>query len=469
MRTLKEIIPDGMSECEFSDRCFLDLDFFMVHVLGFQVKDFHSAMLNSPFRSKRILIKASRGFGKSTVMALVYPLWMLMYKPSCEIMFTASETRQAERLLRNVVDEIEDNEFLCELKPSIPDVWSSRQIKTSNGCKIWCRSFTKSLKGYHVDYCFVDEVQDIIDRVNYYDGVLHIVGNKNGVIVAVGTDNDPADMLNELYNKSEYYTLKIPILKKDGVPMWPEKYPIEKIQAIRHDAGESSFQRQCMLNPNASFEESIYSTEWVSNCYDNTVGFVSCKQHEGSSVFIGADFAISSAKWADFDAYTVVEKFGGFIRLLYAERHKGLPKDAKKERLRQLYKQYSANKIILDPANVGEGILQDLRMDGFIVESGEFHARARNKMLVNLVNMVQPDEKTGRSILQLPRNPDDLSCMTYTNILTSELIGFREVKSASTGMTSIQSSTAHDDTVMSMALACKAADESRVCGDMMAM
>lgn len=469
MRTLKEIIPEGMSETVFTDRCYLDPAFFMEHVFGLQIKDFHKKMLYSPFNSKRVVIKASRGFGKSTVLALVYPLWLLLFKPNCEIMFTASETRQAEKLLRVLVDCIEENEYLKELKPEIPDVWSSRQIKTANGCKIWCRSFTKSLKGYHVDYCFVDEVQDIVDRLNYYDGVLHIVNNKDGIIACVGTDNDPTDMLNELYDKEDYYSFSVPILKSEGVPMWPEKYPLEKIEQIRKDAGEGSFQRQCMLNPNASYDDSIFPTEWVANCFDKQIGFVNSKQHDDSGVFIGADFAISKAKSADFDAYVVVEKFGGKVTILYAERHKGLPKDAKKERLKQLYKRYNAKKIILDPANVGEGILQDLRMEGYYVEAGEFHSRARNKLLVDLVTFIQPDNKSGESILVIPRNKDDSACMTFTNILVNELIGFREVKSQATGMTSLQSSKMHDDTVFALSLACKAADQMKDFSDMMAM
>ncbi len=468
MKTLKEIIPEGMSETVFYDRCYLDFKFFAERVFGFDMQYFHVQMIVSAHNCRRLVVKAARGLGKSTMLALVFPLWLCFFRPGTHILFTAASQKQAERLLGILKDEVEDNELFAELKPYNPSRWGASQVKMSNGCEIFCKPFTKTIKGVHVNYCFVDEIQDIEDRANFKDAVVPTVNKKKGNIAVVGTDNDPTDMLNELFNSNEYESLKYPILIEDGVSIWPEEFPVEFIKEIRKDIGEGSFQRQYMLNPKATMDESIFPPDWVGNCYDPTLRFTVSKMHEDSQVVIGADFAISKAKTADFDAYVVLEKFGGKVYLRYAERHKGLPKDAKQERLKDLYRQYNASKLILDPANVGEAILQDLRMQGYNVEAGEFHARARNKLLVGLIMMIQPDEVTGESTLVIPRDPEDSACLTFTNILTQELISFREVKSKSSGMVSYQSHGAHDDTAIALSLACKAADDMQEFGDLMA-
>jgi hypothetical protein len=468
MKTLKEIIPEGMSETLFYDNCYLDFKFFGERVFGLDMQPFHVRMLEKIYKSKRLVVKAARGLGKSTILALIYPLWLCIFHPGSHILFTAASQKQAERLLSILKDEIEDNEFFSELKPNNPSRWGAGWVKMSNGCEIFCKAFTKGIKGVHVDYCFVDEIQDIEDRRNYKDAVVPTTNKKKGSIAVVGTDNDPTDMLNELYENPEYEKLFYPILIAEGVSIWPSVFSIEYIQQIRRDIGEASFQRQYMLNPKAAMEEAVFSPDWIGNCYDNTLCFTAGKMHETGVVVIGADFAISKAKHADYDAYVVLEKFGGKVYLRYAERHKGLPKAAKQERLKSLYHQYNATKLILDPANVGEAILQDLRMESYNVEAGEFHSSARNKLLVNLLMMIQPDENSEESVLVIPRDSEDPACLTFTNTLTQELISFREVKSPTSGMKSFQSKGAHDDCAIALALACKATNDVQDFSDFMA-
>ena len=122
----------------------------------------------------------------------------------------------------------------------------------------------------------------------------------------------------------------------------------------------------------------------------------------------------------------------------------------------------------MDPSHIGEAILQDLRNDGLPVTEGEFHAKARHKLLVNLQMMMQPD-KNGNSELVIPRNPEDAATLTFTNKLIEEMIGFKEEKSPTTGMTSYVSKAQHDDTVMALALACKAAAQQREFLDIVAV
>jgi phage terminase large subunit-like protein len=466
MIKINEILQ-GDTETSFNDKCYLDFKFWAERVFSLQIKDFHLEWMNQVHSNKFNVIKSFRGSGKTKILGIVYPLWLCYFRPGTHILFTASEIKQATKILDEVKDEIENNEFLHDLMPPNPSTWRQTELKMTNNSRIFCRAFTKSIKGVHVNYAFVDEVQDCTDRDIYYKGISPTVNKKKGTIVAVGAPDNPGDMLEELSHKPEYKVKSYPILKKPGVSMWPEVFSIEEITAIRKRDGEASFQTQYMMNSSVDTEDTVFSPEWVTNCFDYKEKFLDLPKYEDSVCIIGADFAISKGARADFDSYVVIEKVAGKSIIRWGERHKGLAKDAKIQRIEDLYKRYNPRRVIVDPSGIGEAIIQDLRNKGIPVESGEFHARARNKLLINLATMIQPD-KSGTSQLVIPRDPEDSLTMTFTNKLVEELLSFIEQKSQSTNMTLIVSKGPHDDTVMSLALACKGSAEQKEFIDMIA-
>lgn len=407
--------------------------------------------------------------GKSTMLGVIYPLWLCWYRPGTHILFTASETNQAIKILDEVKETIENNELLKPLMPPNPSTWKKTELKMTNGSRIFCRPYTMHIKGLHVNYVFADEVQDCVDRLVFYRAVAPTVNHKKGHLVATGTPNDISDLLEELSNKPEYHAINHPVLIKPGVSRWPEVFPISELEKIRKRDGEASYQTQYMMNPKAETEGAVYLPEWVDNCFDPHEKFITGVPPEGSGVFvIGGDFAISKGARADFDAYVVVEKISDKAIIRWGERHKGFSKDAKIQRLKELIARFKPVKIILDPSLIGDTIINELRMEGFPVEAGEFHARSRNSMLVNLLTMIQPD-RSGTSALVIPRDKNDMLTMTFTNKLVEELISFKERKSTSTNMTSIVSTSSHDDTVMALALACKGAAQQKEFVDFFAM
>jgi hypothetical protein len=466
MRTKEEILH-GMDEQLFNDKCYFDLQLWAERVFGLTLKDFHLEWMQLVNENRFVVLEAFRGSGKTTVLGVVYPLWLASYVPGTHILFTASELGQATKILDEVKETIEGNEYLSDLMPPNPSTWKKTELKLTNGSRIFCKAYTKHIKGIHVDYAFCDELQDCLDRDVFNKAIAPTVNKKRGHLVAVGAPDNPGDLLEELFRRPEYIGRKYPILISDGVSRWPEAFPIADIVKIRKRDGEASFQTQYMLNAKAEREDAVFPASWIENCFDFEEKFGD-KKYEKSVCIIGADFAISQGARADFDAYVVIERISGKCILRYAERHRGFPKDAKEQRLRELYTRFKPMRMILDPSNIGEAILQDLRNEGYPMQEGEFHARARHKLLVNLQMMMQPD-KNGKSELMIPRHPEDSPSLTFTTKLVEELIGFKEEKSATTGIKSYCSKAAHDDTVMALALACKGASEQREFLDIVAL
>jgi len=462
MRTNVEILQ-GMEIPLFLNMCMFDFKFFAERVFGYQVKPFHIEFMKLAHSNRFNVIKSFRGSGKTTFLGIVYPIWLCLFKPNAYILYTASELSQAVKILDEVKETIENNEFLKDLMPSNPSTWKKTELKLDNGCRLYAKAFTVHIKGLHVDYAFVDEVQDCNDRSVYNKGIAPTVNQKQGHLVSVGTPDNPGDMLEELSHRPEYVSRVFPVLVRPGVSRWPEKFSIEELERIRKRDGEHSFQTQYMMNCNVNVDGSAFPTDWITNCFCYNERFQDrpVAMTDSSSFILGADFAISKGIRADFDSYVVVEKIGNKTFLRWGERHKGFSKDAKVARIVELYARYNFRRMVLDPSGIGEAVVQELRAKGLPVEVAEFHSRARNKLLVNLIMMIQPEERTGESQLIIPRDPTDELTMTFTNKLVEELLSFKETKSESTGVSSLISKGSHDDTVMSLAMACKAAAETR--------
>ena len=209
-----------------------------------------------------------------------------------------------------------------------------------------------------------------------------------------------------------------------------------------------------MVNPRAESESPIFKLRDIEDCYDLKLGFKGETSGYGQ-VFIGADFAISSGPRADYDAYTVIEKVGDVCTLVWAERQRGVPIASKIIRLKQLFKRFKPLRIVLDESNIGQAILQELRAEGIPVEAQQFNSSARSNLLTNLLRIIENKK------LVIPRNKEDPYAMNYSNILTEELISFKEVESKSTKIKHLVSEGSHDDTVMSLAMACKDAGSKR--------
>lgn len=117
---------------------------------------------------------------------------------------------------------------------------------------------------------------------------------------------------------------------------------------------------------------------------------------------------------------------------------------------------------MLDESNIGQAILQELRADGLPVEAQQFNSSARASLLTNLLRIIENKK------LVIPRSKEDPYTMNYTNILTEELISFKEVESKTTKIKHMVSEGAHDDTAISLAMACKGAGSKKAFVDYIA-
>ena len=386
---------------------------------------------------------------KTTILAIWYPLWMAWYLEKKDILIVSDIYSHSIRVMRHIQDEVNENELLNQLRPDNRDVtWKVDELMTKTKCNIFCRAYKKTIAGLRTDYVLVDESAKCIDSNNFeiFHRIIEPTGDlRRGKMVSISTSESPVDLVADLKSKPEYITKEYKIIN-DGVPLWPEKFPLDEIKKIRKRIGEHAFQSEYLLNPSSEAENALYPPGLISSCFDEKMSFTSRKlsdnEDKGYRV-LAADFAVATGPKADWDSYTVVEKIDNTIYLKHGERHRGYPKQAKVDRLKELYELFDCHMIILDPTGIGAAVKEDLIKDYLLpVKGQEFHSAARSVLLMAL--RIVMDDKDG---LKIPRDPNCPMTLNYTNILFNELIGFKEDKNEKTGARSYASTSPHDDSI----------------------
>jgi hypothetical protein len=426
-------------------------DYFAEKILKLDLEPFHKEWIWAIYNNRRVAITAPTGYGKTTVVGVAYTLWFIMYHQRKQVLIVSKSMPQSIKLLEAIKSEMLENPIFKELVPSNKETWTKTEINTSTGCKIFCRPYSQNIKGFHVDLIICDEAASFQDHSIFYRFVVTRAIAKNGKVVCISTPENIADLMSQLATNPEYWS-KTYVAEENGKSTWESHFPMRKLNKIRAEIGESAYQREYLCNPQAERDRGVFSPANISECYDPNSKFEKSSEDE-EEVYIGCDFAIASGRTADYDSYVVVKRKGEFVSIIHGERHRGMPVVSKIDRLSELYEMYRPLRMIIDESMVGQAVVEGLREKGIPVEGQNFSAKSRNKLLVDLSRLIT-DHK-----LVIPRNPNDEAALEFTNVLTGELLGFVEAKTAMQSIT-LLSQAPHDDTVMSLALACKAFCES---------
>ena len=436
----------------FLFKCKQDFSFFCDNVLvnlfktgGIQnyMKEWFEIIENNP----KVYILAARGFAKTTILGVAYPIWLAYTKKNLNIMIVSRSEGQSKRVLEIIKSTIEGNPLLSEMKPqNARDTWSAKQINTTTNCKIFCKPFTKSILGERNDYILMDEADSYEYPELFFDYVVPTLnpGGKVALITTPDTGTTLGFLIKE--KNLDYIQKSYPALDEDGESIWPERFTKENLEKIRKELGESLFQKNFMCNPLAESGQSVFTAESIRACSDRGIGFTT--KSFGGEVFMGCDFAIASGPTADFDAYTIIERVGDEAILKYAEFHKGFPLPAKVNRIKELVEKYNVQMTICDQSHIGDVVIKELRFQGLSVEAQQFYPAERTKLLNNL-KVVLDNYK-----LKIPRSIEDDQASRFGDRLEAELLSVVE-KTNKSGRTTYSSTGAHDDTVMSLALALK--------------
>ncbi|MFW5902404.1 MAG: terminase large subunit domain-containing protein [archaeon] len=444
MKSKEEILGD-YNETEFLAKCQLDFKFFCERLLGFDIQPFHMEWFNMVENNQRTAILAPTGFGKTTILGISYPLWIAFTRTKKEVLVISNSLNQSTRILQHIRDHIENNPLLRTLKPKDANQrWSKKEIVTSSHCKIMCRPYSINIKGEHVDYILMDESASYDDPDIYFDYIVPRAASRGGTICLISTPESTTDLMGIIESKGlDYEFGKYPAIQ-DGESIWPDRFPLEKLEKFRRELGEQYFEKNYMCNPRAESEKSIYKLEDIQAGFDYSRGFTS--QTDGGFTLVSCDFAISDHSTADYDAYIVLEKVDDKIILKHIEKHRGVRTPVKVKNIRRLVDEYEPLRVIIDKENIGATMVDSLRAEGISVIPQDFHSQSRTAMLMTMKNVLDAHR------LVIPRKESDGYAIDMTNELIEQLINIVESTNPISGRKQYVSNTAHNDLAMSLAM-----------------
>lgn len=336
---------------------------------------------------------APRECGKSTWNFLILPLWAAAHGHLKFIAAFADSASQAEAHLQTFKTELDTNLLLRQDFPDLCEparrtrvarqlADNRGQIHQANGFIFMARGVDSAALGMKVgslrpQLILLDDIepgesnysptlakkrlatlQDVIFPLNLYARVV-LVGTvtMRGSIVhqlveSVGS-SDPAPWVEDENFRVNYYPAIRTLEDGREVSLWPEKWPLELLQSMRHTR---SFMKNFMNQP-VSEDGDYWSPE----------DFIHCEGHYGNTL-LSIDPAVTSKKTSDETGLVVVSRSGktsaGYdqvtVREAFGVRQSG--KDLKAT-VTRLLNQYPDIGLLYVETNQGGDLVRDLFAD----------------------------------------------------------------------------------------------------------
>jgi len=289
-----------------SDFARQNLEYFSRY-FGYKNADFHSFWYKllqpmnepqhfSPLREhdlamKRFHIEAPRKHGKSECIAINYPSWLIGNYPNIHITIVSKTASLTEATLSAIKRRVEHDplyrHLFGDLKPQFPQKWNNEQIyvKRSEISKfptIHATGLYGPLTGGGNDLIIADDVIDeenVVTRLQiekaltWFRKVLLTTLFPWGAVLVIGTRwsyNDlysslleswDCQVLKAIENEEEYaHDLPVKVL-------WPEVWPIERLEDKRGEIGTIFFNCQYQNDP-TGMEGDLLKREWL-NSYES--------------------------------------------------------------------------------------------------------------------------------------------------------------------------------------------------------
>ena len=236
-----------------------------------------SPLKQHPNLLKKYLQLWPRGHGKTTGIIL-YILWLIGNYPNIHIQIVSKTASQAESICTALMTTIEHDsryrELFGNLKPDQPIKWTSQQFiiertEISKNPTVKATGLMGPITGGRNDLIIDD---DIIDEENvrtrlqlekvstWFNKVLYPTLYPWGAIIVIGTRWSYADIYAELLEKWDNSVLKA--IQDDGTVLWPEYWPISRLEERRNEIGTIIFNCQYQNDP-TGMEGSLLKAEWL--------------------------------------------------------------------------------------------------------------------------------------------------------------------------------------------------------------
>ena len=236
---------------------------------------------------KRVLIAAPRGTAKSTVTSLLLPLHRIAFKHEDDeefIVIISESQAQSINFLSRIKYHLTHSEkfktLFGDLGPNTAKRWTATDVVTANGVRIVAVGTGQRVRGFiegdtRPTLIIVDDFESELNaftqearaknRKWMTEAVIPSLSDE-GRIVMIGTVISEDCFLYWAKDSPAWNTLWYSIIKEDGTPIWPERFPRERIDAIKEEyasVGNINGFYQEYMNIAQSPDEAPFKPEWI--------------------------------------------------------------------------------------------------------------------------------------------------------------------------------------------------------------
>ena len=252
-------------------------------------------------------------------------LWELGRNPNLRVALVSNTYKQAEKLVRAVASYIEHSETLRaifpHLKPAEP--W------TNSHFNVECDTIKKdpsvqavgvhgNILGARLDLVLLDDILDYENTVTarqreelvaWYQATFSGRITRDGRVVCIGTAWHPNDIMHRWEKSPLWKTIRFPVYDATGAPIWPARWPRDRIEHKRQELGPLEFARQ-MLCKARDDAESRFKQEWIDVCLAEGEG---ASHAHGAFEFFAENSDLRPDWWEDEDDPDILEAVGRLI------------------------------------------------------------------------------------------------------------------------------------------------------------
>jgi len=323
---------------------------------------------------RRLMVCMPPRHGKSLTTTEIFPPWYLGRHPDRSVITASYSQEFVEgfgRKVRNHVADPRTRSVFPELQLA-EDSQSARRFDTTAGGSYFAVGRGGAITGRGGHLIVIDDPikdaeearSDAIRRQlhEWYSQVLYTRRQAETAIVLVSTRwnlDDLAGYLLREHAEENWDVLNLPAIaeadegwRKPGDPLWPERFPLEELEATRRQLGTAGWSALYMQRP-VPEEGAIFKLEWWQR-YDELP--------EVSQILLSADTAFKAGAAND---YSVVTAWGvaktGFCLLHVWRARAEFPQ--LKRQLESMAAQWNPNVVLVEDKASGQSLIQELRQN----------------------------------------------------------------------------------------------------------
>ena len=338
--------------------------------------------LQVPYPLKK-LIELPRGFLKTTISSVYYPIWRSINNPSIRILIVQNTFDNAAKRVHEIRSIFEKNELFRALYPEMIPNFNSKSVRWSNECAEVNRPITypegtfeaagvgTKITSRHMDLIIEDDLvtaetsdlseeeiapnmEDVAKAIGWHKMATNLsIDYKTFERIHIGTRWFQEDIINYIKeNEPGYARFKLTVVNDDNEPIYPLRFDQSVLEAKKGDMGTYMYATQMLLDP-TPLEKMIFKPQWTRYynvapdtknilCIDPAIG--ETKRHCDSAFVVagGADNGLIYIKEAMSGQYNLTEQ----IKLTFA-----------------LIRKYEIKKLVVETIAYQEALAQAIELE----------------------------------------------------------------------------------------------------------